>query len=53
MQQPGGQTWNGGAPISNGEPGTTAPPLATTRPGILRNVIISGNFTFYQISKFL
>jgi len=30
MQQPGGQTWNGGAPISNGGPGTTAPPLATT-----------------------
>ena len=29
MQQPRGQTCNGGAPISNGVPGTTAPPLAT------------------------
>ena len=29
MQQPVGQTWNGGAPISNGGPGTTGPPLAT------------------------
>jgi len=26
MQQPRGQTWNGGAPISNGGPGTTDPP---------------------------
>ena len=29
MQQPMGQTWNGGAPISNGGPGTTASSLAT------------------------
>jgi len=29
MQQPMGQTWNGGAPISNGGPGTTGPPLET------------------------
>ena len=28
MQQSRGQTWNGGAPISNGGPGTTGPPLA-------------------------
>ena len=26
MQQPGSQTWNGGAPISNGGVGTTGPP---------------------------
>jgi len=26
MQQPVGQTWNGGAQISNGGPGTTGPP---------------------------
>jgi len=26
MQQPVGRTWNGGAPISNGGPGTTGPP---------------------------
>ena len=26
MQQPVGQTWNGGAPIPNGAPGTTGPP---------------------------
>ena len=29
MQQQGSQTRNGRAPISNGGPGTTAPPLAT------------------------
>jgi len=29
MQQPGGQTYNGGAQILNGGPGTTGPPLAT------------------------
>ena len=29
MQQPGGQTLNGGAPISNGGPGITGSPLAT------------------------
>ena len=28
MQQPGGQTWNGGEQISNGELGTTAPPAS-------------------------
>jgi len=30
MEQPGGQTLNGRAQISNGGPDTTAPPLATT-----------------------
>ena len=32
MQQPGGQTWNGGKPISNGGSATTDPPLATALP---------------------
>jgi len=26
MQQPGGQTWNGGEQMSNGGAGTTGPP---------------------------
>jgi len=30
MQQPVGQTWNGGHRIQMGGPSTTAPPLATT-----------------------
>jgi len=29
MQQPGGQTWNGGHRFQLGRPGTTGPPLAT------------------------
>ena len=29
MQQPGGQTWNGGHRFQMGGPGTTGPPLAT------------------------
>ena len=33
MQQPGGQTWNEGAPISNGGAGTTGPPQATALSG--------------------
>ena len=46
MQQPGGQTWNGGTPISNGGRAPLGPPLATALRRKQCVLQVSGNIAY-------
>ena len=49
MWEPGGQTWNGGAPISNGGPDTTGLPAGDDLPGEWVLVATRFNVTFLPL----